>query len=61
VPHLVMAALFNRNPDCTAADVIVAKVTKQGKGQVEFEESLGYSAYPENSQTGFKGTDSFEI
>jgi hypothetical protein len=41
---------FNLNPDCTAADVIVAKVTKQGKGQVEFEENLGYSAYPKNSQ-----------
>jgi hypothetical protein len=42
--------VFNLNPDCTAADVIVAKVTKQGKGQVEFEENLGYSAYPKNSQ-----------
>jgi hypothetical protein len=42
--------IFNLNPDCTAPDVFVAKVTKQGKGQVEFEESLGYSAYPENSQ-----------
>ena len=37
---------FNLNPDCTAADVIVAKVTKQGKGQLEFEESLGFSTYP---------------
>jgi DNA invertase Pin-like site-specific DNA recombinase len=42
--------VFNLNPDCTAADVIVAKVTKQGKGQVEFEENLGYSAYPKDSQ-----------
>jgi hypothetical protein len=42
--------VFNLNPDCTAADVIVAKVTKQGKGQVEFEENLGYSVYPKNSQ-----------
>ena len=28
---------FNLNPDCSAVDVIVAKVTKAGKGQVEFE------------------------
>ena len=41
---------FNLNPDCTAAGVIVAKVTKQGKGQVEFEENLGFSTYPKNSQ-----------
>jgi hypothetical protein len=41
---------FNLNPDCTAADVIVAKVTKEGKGQVEFEENLGFSTYPKNSQ-----------
>jgi hypothetical protein len=41
---------FNLNPDCTAADVIVAKVTKQGKGQVEFEENLGFSAYSKDSQ-----------
>ena len=42
--------IYNLNPDCTAADVIVAKVAKQGKGQVEFEENLGYSTYPKNSQ-----------
>jgi hypothetical protein len=42
--------VFNLNPDCTAADVIVAKVTKQGKGQVEFEENLGFSSYLQNSQ-----------
>jgi hypothetical protein len=41
---------FNLSPDCTAADVIVAKVTKPGKGQVEFEENLGFSAYPKDSQ-----------
>jgi hypothetical protein len=41
---------FDLNPDCTAAGVIVAKVTKQGKGQVEFEENLGFSIYPKNSQ-----------
>ena len=40
---------FNLNPDCTAADTLVAKVTKQGKGQVEFEENLGFSTY-QNSQ-----------
>ena len=42
--------VFNLNPDCTAADVIVARVTKQAKGQVEFEENLGFSTYPTNSQ-----------
>jgi hypothetical protein len=42
--------IYNLNPDCAAADVIVAKVTKQGKGQVEFEENLGFSTYPKNSQ-----------
>jgi hypothetical protein len=42
--------IYNLNPDCTAADVIVAKVTKQGKGQVEFEENLGFSAYSKDSQ-----------
>jgi hypothetical protein len=26
------------------------QVTKQGKGQVEFEENLGFSTYPKNSQ-----------
>jgi hypothetical protein len=41
---------FNLNPDCTAAGVIVAKVTKEGKGQVEFEENLGFSTYLHNSQ-----------
>ena len=41
---------FNLNPDCTAADAIVAKVSKQGKGQVEFEENLGFSTYQNNSQ-----------
>jgi hypothetical protein len=41
---------FDLNPDCTAAGVIVAKVTKEGKGQVEFGENLGFSAYPKNSQ-----------
>jgi hypothetical protein len=41
---------FNLNPDCTAAGVIGAKVTKEGKGQVDFEENLGFSAYPHNSQ-----------
>ena len=41
---------FNLNPDCPAADVIVAKVTKEGKGQVEFEENMGFSTYPKNSQ-----------
>jgi hypothetical protein len=41
---------FNLNPDCTAADVLVARVTKQGKGQVEFEENLGFSTYPKDSQ-----------
>ena len=42
--------IYNLNPDCSAADVIAAKVTKQGKGQIEFEENLGYSSYPKNSQ-----------
>jgi hypothetical protein len=42
---------FNLNPDCSAAGVIVAKVTKEGKGQVEFEENLAFSTYlPKNSQ-----------
>ena len=41
---------FNLNPDCRAADVIVAKVTKPGKGQVEFEDNMGFSTYPKNSQ-----------
>jgi hypothetical protein len=41
---------FNLNPDCTAADAIVAKVTKEGKGQVDFEENLGFSTYQNNSQ-----------
>jgi hypothetical protein len=41
---------FNLNPDCSAAGVIVAKVTKEGKGQVEFEENLGFSTYPKNWQ-----------
>jgi len=42
--------VFNLNPDCTAADVIVPKVTKPAKGQVEFEENLGFTAYPKDSQ-----------
>ncbi len=42
--------IYNLNPDCSAADVIAAKVTKQGKGQIEFEENLGYSSYPKNSR-----------
>ena len=42
--------IFNLNPDCTAADVIVPKVTKGGKGQVEFEENLGFSTYPKDWQ-----------
>ncbi len=41
---------FNLNPDCSAADAIVAKVTKQGKGQVEFDENLGFSTYAKDSQ-----------
>jgi hypothetical protein len=41
---------FNLNPDCSAADVIVAKVTKAGKGQVEFEDNLGFSTYAKSSQ-----------
>jgi hypothetical protein len=41
---------FNLNPDCSAADAIVAKVTKQGKGQVEFDENLGFSSYAKDSQ-----------
>jgi hypothetical protein len=41
---------FNLNPDCSAADAIVAKVTKQSKGQVEFDENLGFSSYPKDSQ-----------
>jgi hypothetical protein len=41
---------FNLNADCTAADVIVAKVTKEGKGKVEFDENLGFSTYPKDSQ-----------
>jgi hypothetical protein len=42
--------LYNLNPDCTAAGTIVAKITKEGKGQIEFEELLGFSTYPQNSQ-----------
>ena len=42
--------VYNLNPDCTPADAIVGKVTKQGKGQVEFEENLGFSTYPPNTQ-----------
>jgi hypothetical protein len=42
--------LYNLNPDCSAAGAIVAKVTKEGKGQVEFEDILGFSTYPQNSQ-----------
>src|SRR6187551_974151 len=41
---------YNLNPDCTAVAVIVPKVTKEGKGQIEFEENLGFSTYPQNSQ-----------
>ena len=41
---------FNLNPECTAADAIVAKVTKEGKGQVEFEENLGFSTYQNGQQ-----------
>ena len=41
---------FNLNPDSSAVDVIVAKVTKAGKGQVEFEDNMGFSTYPQNSQ-----------
>ena len=41
---------FNLNPDCSAADALVAKVTKQGKGQVEFDESFGFSNYPKDTQ-----------
>ena len=37
---------FNLNPDCRAADVIVAKVTKAGKGQVEFEDNMGFQHLP---------------
>src|SRR4051794_34138439 len=42
--------IFNLNPDCSAADAVVTKVTKQGKGQVEFDENLGFSAYAKDSQ-----------
>jgi hypothetical protein len=41
---------YNLNPDCSAAGVIVAKVTKEGKGQVEFEENLGFSTYQKDWQ-----------
>jgi hypothetical protein len=41
---------FNLNPDCTAAGVITPKVIKEGKGQIEFEENLGFSTYPKHWQ-----------
>jgi hypothetical protein len=41
---------FNLNPDCSAAGEIIAKVSKAGKGEVEFDDILGFSNYLKDSQ-----------